>query len=438
MTEMSQTASKAFGLLNDADLKFGNITDETGRSVQLSTGSFIVLMNSPDRKVRENAFNQFYASYQSVENTLASLLGSTIQKDVFVAKVRHFPSALESALFYPEIPKAVYDNLITTVNKALPVLHRYYELRRRKMGLDTNHMYDTYIPIVSDIKTNYPWDEGAKVLSESMQPMGEEYVKVMTEGLTTARWCDRYENEGKRSGAFCYGSFTTHPYIMMNYQPTVINSLFTLAHEAGHAMHSFYSARSQPFTYWRYATFVAEVASTFNEDLLSRYLLSQTTDKNMKALLINRQIDAIRNTLFRQTMFAEFEQRTHAAEESGQPLTAKSIKAIYRQLLDTYFGPKFTIDEALETECFRVPHFYRAFYVYQYATGLSAALSLAERVANGGEKERDDYIKFLSGGSSATPIELLRIAGVDMESPKPIEDAMKRFEQLVDELEKLI
>jgi len=438
MNEVSQTASKAFGLLNDADLKFGTVIDETGKSVELTTGNFVLFMNSPDRKVRKTAFDQFYAGYESLENTLSSLLGSSIQKDVFFARVRNHSSALDSALFYPEIPRTVYDNLISTVNKSLPVLHRYYELRRRKLGLDTIHMYDTYLPIVSDVQTNYPWDEGAKVIGEAMRPMGEEYVNVMTEGLTTARWCDRYENRGKRSGAFCYGSFSTHPYIMMNYQPTVINSLFTLAHEAGHAMHSFYSARSQPFTYFRYVTFVAEVASTFNEDLLSRYLLSQTTDRNMRAYLINRQITAIRQTLFRQTMFAEFEQETHAAAERGESLTAKSMRAIYRKLLDTYFGPNFTIDESLETECFRVPHFYRAFYVYQYATGLSAALSLAERVYSGGEKERDDYIKFLCGGCSASPIELLRTAGVDMESPVPIESAMKRFEELVAELETLI
>jgi len=437
MTEVSQTASKTFGLLNDADLKFGTIVNEKGQSVELTTGSFIVLMNSPDRKVRETAFKQFYAGYESHENTLASLLGSSIQKDVFFAKVRRHSSALESALFYPEIPRAVYDNLVATVNKSLPVLHRYYELRRRKMGLDDIRMYDTYIPILSDVQTNHPWDEGAALIGKALSPLGEEYVTVMLEGLTTGRWCDRYENKGKRSGAFCYGNFSTTPYILMNYKPTVINSLFTLAHEAGHAMHSFYSARSQPFTYYRYETFVAEVASTFNEDMLSRYLLAQTDDKNMKAYLINRQIDAIRNTLFRQTMFAEFEQRTHEAAEAGEPLTAKTLKATYRQLLETYFGPQFTLDDELSTECFRIPHFYRAFYVYQYATGMSAALSLAERVATGGITEQDDYIRFLSGGCSTTPIELLRIAGVDMESPLPIALAMKRFEQLVDELEAL-
>ena len=438
MNEMSQTASKAFGLLNDADLKFGSVMDETGKSVELTTGSFSVFMNSPDRKVRETAFKQFYAGYQAYENTLASLLGSSIQKDVFFARVRKHPSALDLALFDPEIPKAVYDNLVTTVNKALPVLHRYYEIRRRKMGIDTIHMYDTYNPIISDVKTDYSWDEAAKVVAGSLRSLGDEYVRVVLEGITAARWCDRYENKGKRSGAFCYGSYNTHPYIMMNYKPTVLNSLFTLTHEAGHAMHSFYSARTQPFTYFHYATFVAEVASTFNEDLLARYMLSQTTDKNMRATLINRQIDGIRNTLFRQTMFAEFEQRTHEAAEAGESLTAKLFKGVYRKLLDAYFGPKFTIDDALETECFRVPHFYRAFYVYQYATGISAAISLAERVSSGGEQERDDYIRFLSGGCSATPIELLRIAGVDMESPEPIEAAMKRFEMLVEELETLI
>ena len=438
MTEVEQTASKAFGLLNDADLKFGNVIDETGKSVELTTGSFSVFMNSPDRTVRKTAFNQFYAGYESLANTLSSLLGSSIQKDVFFARVRKHPSALDSALFYPEIPRAVYDNLITIVNKFLPALHRYYEIRRRKMGIDTIHMYDTYNPIISDVKTDYSWDEAAKIVAESLRPLGEEYVRTVMEGMTTGRWCDRYENRGKRSGAFCYGSYRTHPYIMMNYKPTVLNSLFTLTHEAGHAMHSFYSARTQPFTYFRYSTFVAEVASTFNEDLLARYLLSQTTDKGMRACLINRQIDGIRNTLFRQTMFAEFEQQTHEVAESGESLTAMSMRTIYRKLLDAYFGPKFTIDETLETECFRVPHFYRAFYVYQYATGISAALSLATRVSTGGEKERDDYLRFLEQGGYGTPIEQLRIAGVDMESPEPIELAMKRFEGLVAELDELI
>lgn len=438
MTEVSQTASKAFNLLNNADLKFGTVRDEQGRNLELSTGSFIVLMNSPDRTIRKKAFDLFYAGYESHENTLASLLGSSVQKDVFQAKARNHAGALESALFYEEIPCVVYDNLIETVNAALPTLHRYYELRRRKMGIDTIHMYDTYIPILSDIKTDYPWDKAVRTVCEAVHVLGDDYVETMRAGLTSERWCDRYENKGKRSGAFSYGSYTAKPYILMNYKPSVIDGLFTLAHEAGHSMHTWYSARSQSFAYYDYVTFVAEVASTFNEDLLARHLMSHTTDNRMKAWLVNRQIDAIRQTLFRQTMFAEFEQRTHEAVESGRSLTVKSIREIYRGLLNAYFGPKFTIDDALEVECLRVPHFYRAFYVYKYATGISAALALAQRVSSGGEKERDEYLTFLHGGSSATPIELLRLAGVDMLSPQPIEAAMRRFKELVDELEQLI
>ncbi|MDR0521239.1 MAG: oligoendopeptidase F [Planctomycetaceae bacterium] len=438
MSDVAQTASKAFNLLNNADLKFGTIQNEKGQTVEVSTGSFQVLMNSPDRNVRKKAFQQFYAGYKSHENTLGSLLAGSIQKDVFYAKVKKFPSALDAALFHSEIPKGVYDNLITTVNKFLPVLHRYYEIRRQKMGLDDIHMYDVYVPVLSGIKTHYPWEKGVETIAKALAPLGGEYVDILTAGLTTERWCDRYENKGKRSGAFSSGSFSGKPYILMNYKPDVIDSLFTLAHEGGHSMHSYYSAKNQPFIYYDYVTFVAEVASTFNEDMLTRYLLSQTDDKKMKAWLINHQIDSIRQTLFRQTMFAEFEQRTHEAAEKGETLTAASLQAAYRKLLEAYFGPKFVLDDELPAECLRVPHFYRAFYVYQYATGISAALSLAERVSAGGEKERNDYLKFLSGGCSATPAELLRTAGVDMESPLPIESAMKRFEKLVNEWETLI
>lgn len=438
MTEVSQTASKTFNLLNNADLKFGSVQDETGKEMELSTSSFVVLMNSPNREVRKKAFDQFYAGYQSHENTIGSLLGSSIQKDVFYARARKYPSALESALFNEEIPRTVYNNLVKTVNDALPTLYRYYELRRKTMGIDSIHMYDVYIPILSDIKTNYSWDEAVETICKATAVLGDQYVETMREGLTTHRWCDRYENKGKRSGAFSYGSFSAMPYILMNYKSNVIDGMFTLAHEAGHSMHSYYSAKTQPFIYYDYVTFVAEVASTFNEDLLARHLMRNADDNRMKAWLVNRQIDSIRQTLFRQTMFAEFEQRTHEAVEAGQSLTSKSIQDIYYQLLLTYFGPKFTVDKNLAAECLRVPHFYRAFYVYKYATGISAALALAERVSGGGEKERNDYLKFLSGGSSATPIELLRTAGVDMESPEPIQSAMRRFADLVDQLEKLI
>ena len=437
-SEFSSTASRTFGLLNNADLKFGTVKDETGKSVELSTGSFVVLMNSPDRNVRKTAFHQFYDGYKAHANTLGSLLGGSIQQDVFYAKARKHPSALDSALFNEEIPKTVYNNLVKSIRDSLPVLYKYYDLRRRAMKLDDIHMYDTYIPILSDIKTNYTWEQAVETIAAALKPLGEEYVGILTEGLTTKHWSDRYENKGKRSGAFSYGSFTGMPYILMNYKPNVIDGMFTLAHEGGHSMHSYYSAKTQPFIYYDYVTFVAEVASTFNEDLLSRHLLNNTDDKRMKAWIINRQIDSVRQTVFRQTMFAEFEQRTHELVESGKSLTMPVLREEYRKLLVDYFGPNFMVDDDLAYECFRVPHFYRAFYVYKYATGLIAALALTERVANGGNKERNDYLAFLSGGSSTTPLDLLRIAGVDMETPTPIESDMKRFARLVDELDGLI
>jgi oligoendopeptidase F len=439
LTEVSGTASKAFNLLNNADLNFGTLTDETGKTIDLTTGSFTVLMHSPDRKVREKAFHQFYAGYKEHENSLGSLLSSSIQKDVFFAKVRKFPSALEAALFRSEVPRLVYENLIRTVNQYLPVLHRYYDVRRRKMNLKEIRMYDVYVPVLSSVQVHYPWDKAVKTIAEALQPLGNEYVQVLTDGLTTARWCDRYENKGKRSGAFSYGSFTAKPYISMNYKEDVIDGMFTLAHEGGHSMHSYYSAKAQPFVYHDYVTFVAEVASTFNEDMLSRHLLKTAPDTTMKAWLINRQIDAIRNTLFRQTMFAEFEYRTHSEAEADKPLSSSALQKIYRQLLESYFGTQFTLDDNLSAECLRVPHFYRAFYVYQYATGISAALALAERVSGDtlGVAAKE-YREFLCGGSSKSPIELLRTAGVDMESPQPIESAMKRFEGLVNEFERLV
>ena len=436
--EFSNTAQRTFGLLNNADLKFGTVKDETGRNIELSTGSFIVFMNSPDRNVRKTAFHQFYDGYKSLANTLGSLLGGSVQMDAFYAGARKHPSALDAALFNEEIPQTVYDNLVKGIRDSLPILYKYYDLRRRAMKLDDIHHYDTYIPILSDIKTNNSWEQAVETIAAAQKPLGEEYVAILTEGLTAKRWCDRYENKGKRSGAFCYGIFSAMPYIMMNYKPTVIDGMFTLAHEGGHAMHSYYSAKTQPFAYYKYVTFVAEVASTFNEDLLARHLLKNTDDKRMRAWIINRQIDSVRQTVFRQTMFAEFEQRTHEMVEAGKSLTMPVLREEYRKLLIDYFGPNFVVDDDLAYECLRVPHFYSAFYVYKYATGLIAAHALTERVVGGGDKERNDYLAFLSGGCSQTPLGLLRIAGVDMETPLPIESAMKRFARLVDELDDLL
>ena len=440
-SEIAQTASNAFELLNNADLKFGTLTDETGKTVELSTGSFVVLLNSPDRNVRKTAFEKFYAGYKAHANTLASLLGSSIKKDIFYAKARKHSSAFDAALFSEEIPQTVYDMLVNTVKNYLPAMHRYYDIRKRCMKLDDLRIYDTYIPILNDITTDYPWEKGVEELAAAFKPLGDEYVKVVTKGLTTQRWSDRYENKGKRSGAFSYSTYQGLPYILMNYKTNVIDSLFTLAHEAGHSMHSHFSKTTQPFIYYRYTTFLAEVASTFNEDLLSRHLLAKADaagDKTMRAWLVNRQIDAIRQTLFRQTMFAQFEQETHERAENGETLNDAAFRQIYGKLLRDYFGPRFALDDDLSYECFRVPHFYRAFYVYKYSTGITAALALAERVVSGGEKERNDYLTFLSGGCSKTPLDLLRDAGVDMETPVPFVAAMKRFESLVDELDKAL
>jgi oligoendopeptidase F len=361
-----------------------------------------------------------------------------VQRDVYYARARKYPSALESALFADRVPASVYDNLIDSVHSNLPAVYRYYELRRRKMKLKEIHQYDTYVPILSDLEKRHTWDKAVKVVIESLAPLGDEYERVLREGLTTARWCDRYPNAGKQSGAFSSGSYEGSPYIMMNYQPDVLDHVFTLAHEAGHSMHSYFSAKAQPYQYWNYTIFVAEVASTFNEQLLSRHLMEKSRDERERAYLINRQIDGIRGTIIRQTMFAEFEKIIHALVEAGEPLTVEALRREYRKLLELYFGPEFTIDSELDLECLRIPHFYRAFYVYKYATGLSAAIALSKRVVEGGKQELDDYLGFLKGGCSKFPLDLLRGAGVDMEQPAAVNTALEYFDVLVAELESLL
>jgi oligoendopeptidase F len=436
-TEMAETASMVFRQLNDTDLKFGTIKDANGQTIELSHGTFVSCLYSPDREVRANAFHTYYKQYKNYEHTFAASLNGSIQRDVYYAKARNYKSALESALFPDQVPVTVYDNLIASVHRRLPSLHRYYDLRRRKMGLKDIHHYDTYVPILSAVKSHHTFDEAIKETLAALAPLGEEYCKVLAEGLKN-RWCDRYENRGKRSGAFSAGSYDGKPYILMNYQEDVLDNVFTLAHEAGHSMHSYYSGATQPFAYYQYSLFVAEVASTFNETLLADYLLKNAKTKQEKAYLVNRQIDAIRATIFRQTMFAEFEKQTHASVESGEPLTLDRMKQIYHGLLQAYFGPKFTLDPDLDLECLRVPHFYRAFYVYKYATGMSAAMALVDRVMHGGPKELQEYLGFLKGGSSKDPLDLLRDAGVDMEKPEPVDSALQQFAKLVDELDSLI
>lgn len=436
--QMSEASNQIFRQLNDADLKWGAIKNEKGHRVELGHSSLSAFLHSPSRKVRKEAFHKYYAAYDAHKNSMAASLNGSVQRDAYYAKARCHPSAIESALFDDRVPTRVYDNLIDSVHHNLPAVYRYYELRRRAMELKKIHHYDTYVPILSDLEKRHTWDQAVKAVVKALEPLGDEYCREMESGLSGARWCDRYPNQGKQSGAFSYGSFDASPYIMMNYQPEVLDHVFTLAHEAGHSMHSFYSARNQPYQYWNYTIFVAEVASTFNEQLLARHLMDRAKNKRERAYLINRQIDGIRGTIIRQTMFAEFERVTHALVESGEPLTVDALRREYRKLLDLYFGPDFAIDDELELECLRIPHFYRAFYVYKYATGLSAAIALSERVVKGGRQELNDYLGFLKGGCSKYPLDLLRGAGVDMEEPHAVNAAMRYFDSLVTELDELL
>ncbi len=435
--EMAQTANKTFRQLNDADLKFGEITNEKGEVTELTNASFSTFLISPDRDVRKRAFHQYYKQFQGHENTLSATLAGSIHGDVYYAKARNYQSARESSLFADNVPVSVYDNLISAVRKRLPEVHSYFDMRRRKMGLKDIHHYDTYVPVLSAQQSHHSWDEAVTVVLKSLEPLGKEYGQSLEKGLR-GRWSDRYPNQGKQSGAFSCGTYDADPYILMNFKPSVLNDVFTLTHEAGHSMHSHYSAANQPFQYYNYTIFVAEVASTFNEQLLAHYMIGNAKTKEEKAAIINHEIDSIRATIVRQTMFAEFEKITHEMAESGEPLTVASFKSVYKELLNAYFGPDFVVDEELCLECFRIPHFYRAFYVYKYATGLSAAIALSKKVIQGGDAELQAYLGFLKGGCSKDPLDLLRGAGVDMTQPEPVETALIQFGNLVKQLDELI
>ncbi|GMV99600.1 MAG: oligopeptidase [Candidatus Hydrogenedentota bacterium] len=436
--EVAGTAGKVFGQLNDADLKFGFVKDEHGNKVELTHSSYRVLLESRKRSVRKEAFHKLYDSYEQHANTLSATLSSSVLQDVYYSKVRNHGSALQSALFGDNVPVAVYDNLIATVHKNLDTVYRYLDLRRRALKLKKLHVYDTYVPIVELKSVKTPYEKAASQVCDALAPLGDEYVKVLRKGLGEARWVDRYENTGKRSGAFSAGGYEGPPYILMNYEESTIDSMFTLAHEAGHSMHTYYSAHNQPFHYYDYTIFVAEVASTFNELLLNKHLKQQIKHKDMLAFLLCREIDEIRGTLVRQTMFAEFEKVLHGIAEQGEPLTLARIREEYGALLLRYFGSAMVIDEALTLEGLRIPHFYNAFYVYKYATGISAAIALSRKVLEGGKAERDAYLRFLKGGGSKYPLDLLRDAGVDMSQPEPIEAAMTHFGNLVSQLESIL
>ncbi|NLA76139.1 MAG: oligoendopeptidase F, partial [Deltaproteobacteria bacterium] len=432
--DFAQATSQVFGQLDNVDLRFGSITDKTGKSIELSHGNFSTFLINPDRKTRKKAFRQYYKAYKGHENTLAATLSYSNKKNIFYSRVRNFSSARAMALFSDDIPEAVYDNLISTVHDNLHPLFDYFRFRKKSLGLDMLHFYDTYVPIVPDIKFSMNYDDAVGICVKALKPLGEEYTSILKKGLTS-RWVDKYENRGKRSGAYSSGCYDSPPYILMNFQDNNMNSLYTLIHEAGHSMHSYFSIKARPYVDHQYTIFVAEVASTLNEALLSSYLLDYySSDSAMKAYIINREIDNFRATLYRQTMFAEFEKVCHELLEQNQPLTLDVIKGKYRGLLETYFGDTMVIDPELELECLRIPHFYRPFYVYKYATGISAATALAGMILNGKEKERDSYLDFLRMGGSRFPLDELKETGVDMRSPEPIKKAIAHFEKRVGQL----
>ena len=426
-----------FSQLTDVDMKFGVLVDETGREKPLTQSSFSSFLVKRDPELRRRAFHQFYAEFQDHQYTLSSSLAYSVKADVFRARARNYPSALEAALFPDDVPVSVYEGLITSVRTNLAPLFRYFELRRRVLGLKGLHHYDTYVPLVAEIESHISFDEAVDKVVAALRPLGKEYVDVLRDGLR-GRWCDRYETKGKRSGAFSSGSYGAPPYILMNYKEDVFADLYTLAHEAGHSMHTWFAQRSQKFQDYDYPIFLAEVASTFNEELLTHYLLEQTRDPKMRAYIINRQIDDIRGTLFRQTMFAEFEKIIHEIEESGDALTLDVFKSDYHKLLATYFAENFVLDPQLDLECLRIPHFYGAFYVYKYATGISAAVALSEKVLRGEAGAVEAYLGFLKSGGSNFPLETLKDAGVDMTTPAPIESTLRLFERRLGELEKLL
>ena len=431
--ELQETPRKAFGMLTNVDLDFGKIDD-----MPLSQSTWSQFMINPDREIRRRAYEQFYGTYKAHEQTIATLYAGSVKQDIFNARVRGFDTALDAALYRDDVPKSVYTGLIEAVHKGFPALHRYYGLRKKILGLDELRHYDVYVPLVGSVKSHKTYEEAAEIVRAALAPLGEDYVKTIYKGITTDRWVDRYENKGKRSGAFSSGGFIGAPYILLNYKEDVLGDVFTLAHEGGHSMHSYYSKRNNPFLCYDYTIFEAEVASTFNEQLVARYLIDNAEDQTMKTYIIAKQIDDLIATLFRQTMFAEFELLCHTQQEQGQVLTTTSLRKTYRDLLEAYFGPEMKFEETSDLEGLRIPHFYGAYYVYKYATGISAAIALSERVLNGGKQELEDYLGFLKSGGSKFPIQTLKGAGVDMSTQAPVEAATKKFENLLDQFEKLI
>lgn len=431
--EMAETPSSVFTLFNNADIKFPPVKDENGVLTEVTHGKYGSLLESRDRSVREAAFHSYYSVYRQFANTVAAAFEGNLKQASFFARVRKYSSTRDFYLSANEIPEAVYDNLIEAVNKRLPSLHRYMALRKERLSLDRLHMYDLYAPMTADYDRKYPYEEAKKLIADGLKPLGEEYGKILQEGFS-GRWIDVYENQGKRSGGYSIHTYGVHPYVLMSYDDS-LNSVLTLAHEMGHSLHSWYSAKNQPYTYAGYRIFVAEVASTCNEVLLLKNLIGRAEDEKEREFLIGQLLERFRSTLFRQTLFAEFEWETHKMCWQGIPLTKDVLCKLYHQLNETYYGPDVEVDSDIDYEWERIPHFYRPFYVYQYATGFAAATAIAGRILAGDQAVLRGYFEFLKGGCSKTPVELLKLCGLDMEKPDVVNEAMDVFEALLNDLE---
>ncbi|MDO7906025.1 oligoendopeptidase F [Paenibacillus sp. JX-17] len=432
---LSQAPQTIFGMLNNADLKFPKIKDEHGNEVELTHGSYIQFLENPNREVRERAFKAVYETYAANKNTIAATLSANVTKNIFYSRVRKYPSVLEMSLYGDNIPKEVYTNLIDTIHESLPLLHRYMKLRKKLLGVDELHMYDLFAPLVEEYKMDITYDEAKKTTIEGLKPLGEDYLKSLQKGYNE-RWIDVYENENKRTGAYSWGAYGTHPYVLLNHKDN-LNSMFTLAHEMGHALHSYYSDTTLPYRDAQYTIFLAEVASTTNEALLMDYLLKKSTDPKEKLYLLTYYADQFRTTVFRQTMFAEFEKLVHERAEAGESLTPQLLSEIYYDLNVKYHGNDMAVDKDIEMEWARIPHFYNSFYVYKYATGFSAATSFSKQILEEGQPAVDRYLSFLKSGGSDYSIEILKKAGVDMSTPEPVREAMSVFEDVISQLEKL-
>lgn len=432
---ISQAPQNIFGMLNNADMKFPKIKNADGQEVELTHGSYIQFLESPDREVRKRAFKAVYETYAKQKNTLAATLSANVTKNIFYAKARKYPSVLEMSLYGDNISKDVYDNLISTIHESLPLLHRYMKLRKKLLGVDELHMYDLFAPLVEEYKWDITYEEAKKLCIEGLKPLGENYSSKLQEGFNN-RWIDVYENEGKRTGAYSWGSYGTHPYVLLNHNDN-LNSMFTLAHEMGHALHSYFSDEALPYRDAQYTIFLAEVASTTNEALLMDYLLKHADNPKQKLYLLTYYADQFRTTVFRQTMFAEFEKIVHERAEAGVSMTPQELSSIYYELNKKYHGDDMAVDKDIEMEWARIPHFYRSFYVYKYATGFSAATSFSKQILEEGQPAVDRYLGFLKSGGSDYSINILKKAGVDMSSPQPIREAMSVFENVIAQMEQL-